>query len=100
MMCLLVQGAGQDMTTSSLGSSYCVECPDHWRRNLIGIAIAAIVADFVLVAFILALNMTIAVGTLNGILFYMPILCLQTQTLTCHIQLPTLPVCLYYHGLT
>ena len=66
----------------SLGSSHCVKCPDHWRRNLIGIAIAAIVAGFVtvLVAFILALNMTIAVGTLNGILFYANIVFANADT--------------------
>ena len=54
----------------SLGSSRCIPCSDHWRRELIGIVAASFVAGIALVIFMLALNMTIAVGTLNGILFY------------------------------
>ena len=54
----------------SLGSSRCIPCSDHWRRELIGIVAAFFVAGIALVIFMLALNMTVAVGTLNGILFY------------------------------
>ena len=54
----------------SLGTSRCIECPKHWYRNLIGILVAASVAGILLVVFMLALNLTVAVGTLNGILFY------------------------------
>ena len=54
----------------SLGSSRCIPCSDHWRRELIGIVAASFVAGIALVIFMLALNMTVAVGTLNGILFY------------------------------
>ena len=54
----------------SLGSSRCIPCSDHWRRELIGIVAASLVAGIALVIFMLALNMTVAVGTLNGILFY------------------------------
>ena len=55
----------------SLGSPHCIQCTDlQWYRNLIGIVIAAFIAGIVLVIFMLALNMTVAVGTLNGILFY------------------------------
>ena len=41
-----------------------------WLRDLIGIVAASFVAGTALVIFMLALNMTVAVGTLNGILFY------------------------------
>ena len=54
----------------SLGSSRCIKCSINWRRDLIGIVVAAFVAGIALVIFMLALNMTVAVGTLNGILFY------------------------------
>ena len=53
----------------SLYSSRCIECPENWHRDLIGIVIAAFVVGIALVIFMLALNMTVAVGTLNGILF-------------------------------
>ena len=54
----------------SLGSSHCIQCSQNWRRDLIGIVVAAFIAGIALVTFMLALNMTVAVGTLNGILFY------------------------------
>ena len=54
----------------SLGSNRCVQCSENWRRDLIGIVIAAIIAGILLVISMLALNMTVAVGTLNGIFFY------------------------------
>lgn len=54
----------------SLGSSRCIHCTESWHRDLIGIAIAGFVAGIALVILMLALNMTVAVGTLNGLLFY------------------------------
>ena len=54
----------------SLGSPRCIECSNNWLEILIGIVIAAFIAGIALVIFMLALNMTVAVGTLNGIFFY------------------------------
>ena len=54
----------------SLGSSCCLPCPSYWPALLIAITIAAILAGIALVAFFLILNMTVAVGTLNGLIFY------------------------------
>jgi hypothetical protein len=64
----------------SLGSSRCIPCSDHWLRNMIGIAVAAFIAGIALVIFMLALNLTVAVGTLNGILFYANIVAANTET--------------------
>ena len=54
----------------SLGSSHCIKCPERWYLNLLGLVIAAFIAGIALVTVLLVLNMTVAVGTLNGILFY------------------------------
>ena len=54
----------------SLGSSSCIKCPKTWLAHLIGILIGALIAGIVLVAIIFTLNMTVAIGTLNGIIFY------------------------------
>ncbi len=64
----------------SLGSSRCIHCKQNWRRDLIGTVVAAFIAGIALVILMLALNvnMTVAVGTLNGILFYVH----KMQTLT------------------
>ena len=65
----------------SLGSPHCIQCTDlHWYRNLIGIVITAFIAGIVLVIFMLALNMTVAIGTLNGILFYANIVSANADT--------------------
>ena len=61
----------------SLGSSRCIECP---RQYLIGIVIAAFIAGIALVIFMLALNMTVAVGTINGIFFYANIVAANADT--------------------
>ena len=54
----------------SLGSSRCIQCSENWYQDLIGIIVVAFIVGIALVIFMLALNMTVAVGTLNGILFY------------------------------
>ena len=64
----------------SLGSPRCIECSDDWQKNLIGIVIASFIAGIALVIFMLALNMTVAVGTLNGILFYANIVSANADT--------------------
>ena len=64
----------------SLGNPCCIPCPEHWYRNLIGIVIAAFIAGIALVVFMLALNMIVAVGTLNGILFYAHIVAANADT--------------------
>ena len=53
----------------SLGSSRCLSCPSYWPALLITITIAALLAGIALVALLLVLNMTVAVGTLNGLIF-------------------------------
>ena len=67
-------------TSLSLGSPRCIPCSKYWHRNLIGIVIAAFIAGIALVIFMLVLNMTVAVGTLNGILFYADIVSANAVT--------------------
>ena len=64
----------------SLDSSRCIQCSENWRRNLVGIVLAALMAGIGLVVSMLALNMTIAVGTLNGILFFANIVAANAET--------------------
>ena len=54
----------------SLGSSKCVRCPPYWPGLLVTIAIVFILSGIGLVAFLLVLNLTVAIGTLNTIIFY------------------------------
>ena len=64
----------------SLDSSRCIQCSKHWYQNLIGIIIAAFVAGLALVFVIFVFNMTIAVGTLNGILLYSNLIAANADT--------------------
>ena len=66
----LLCGSCQPDHSLSLGSSHCLQCPGYWPALLIAITIAAILAGIALVALFLILNMTVAVGTLNGLMFY------------------------------
>ena len=54
----------------SLGSSKCVACPTYWPGLLVTIIIVFIISGIGLVAFLLVLNLTAAIGTLNAIIFY------------------------------
>ena len=54
----------------SLGSSRCIQCTENWQHDLMGVAVAAFIAGIALVFLMLSLNMTFAIGTLNGIFFY------------------------------
>ena len=66
----LLCGSCQPGLSLSLGSSRCLPCPSYWPALLIAITIAAILAGIALVALFLILNMTVAGGTLNGLIFY------------------------------
>ena len=54
----------------SLGSAKCVVCPSNWHGLLVIIILAAFSAGMLLVFVLLAFNLTVAVGTLNSIIFY------------------------------
>ena len=54
----------------SLGSSRCLHCPTYWPGLLVMIVILFILSGVGLVALLLVLNLTVAVGTLNAIIFY------------------------------
>ena len=69
----LLCGSCQPGLSLSLGSSRCVHCPSYWPVVFILITVAAILAGVIMVAVLLVLNMTVAVGTLNGLIFYVNI---------------------------
>ena len=64
----------------SLGNTRCIQCSENWHRDLIGIVVAAFIAGVASVIFMFSLNMTVAVGTLNGILFYANIVAANADT--------------------
>ena len=70
----LLCGSCEPGLSLSLGSSLCLSRPIYWPALLTSITIAAILAGIALVTLLLTLNMTVAVGTLNGLLLYVNIL--------------------------
>ena len=66
----LLCGMCKNGLSLSLGGSGCIACPGYWPALLVVTLTAAIIGGVVLVAIILVLNLTVAVGTLNGIIFY------------------------------
>ena len=59
-------GSCQQNLSHVLGTSYCKECSSHFLL-LIPVFIAA---GIVLVVFLMLLNLTVSVGTINGLIFY------------------------------
>ena len=54
----------------SLGSSHCLQCLAYWPGVLVVIITSSLLAGLILVASLLMLNLTVAAGTLNGLIFY------------------------------
>lgn len=67
----LLCGACQPSFSLSLGSSRCIPCSEKiWYRNLAVFIVASVLAGIGLVALIFIFNLTVAQGTLNGLIFY------------------------------
>ena len=54
----------------SYGSSHCLPCPKRWYLRLIVMTMMILLMGVCLVALLMFLNMTVAVGTINGLIFY------------------------------
>ena len=63
-------GICQPNLSLSLGSSRCLPCPNIWPLVFISITLAALIAGILLVTVVLVLNMTVADGMINAIIFY------------------------------
>ena len=71
----------------SLGSSKCIKCPKNWHVLLAAIIIASFFAGMILVFILLVFNLTVAVGTINSIIFYANIIYANKSILFNHWQL-------------
>ena len=72
-------GTCQSNLSLSLGSSHCISCSTSWPTILIVLTIS-LLAGIALVSLLLVLNLTVAVGTLNGITFYVNIIAGNVST--------------------
>ena len=73
-------GACQPALSLSLGSSLCLLCSTRWPVLTIFITIGAVLTGVVLIFLILVLNLTVAIGTLNGLIFYANIIAANKGT--------------------
>ena len=64
----------------SLGSSHCVQCSAQWPLLFVAILTAAFLAGVALAAILLFLNLTVATGVLNGIIFYANVIHANSST--------------------
>ena len=56
--------------TLSLGSSQCLKCPTYWPALIAVIIVTALLSGLALVVIMLYLNLTVAAGSLNALIFY------------------------------
>ena len=71
----------------SLGNSKCIKCPQNWHKLLAIIIVISIVAGILLVILLLVLNLTVAIGTINAIVFYTNIIFANRSIFFNHWQL-------------
>ena len=63
----------------SLGSSRCIECPRPWPAICAVMLVTTFIGGLALITLILVLNVTVAKGTLNAIIFYANVLYANNQ---------------------
>ena len=66
----------------SVGSSNCIHCSKFWVAQMIGTVLAVLITGIILVTLFLQLNLTVAVGTINGLIFYANIVGSTSEPLT------------------
>ena len=76
----------------SLGSSKCMMCSNGWHGRFVEIFIAFIIAGILLVVSLLVLNITVAVGTFNSIIFFANILNINRSEYFSQPHLTFIPV--------
>ena len=64
----------------SLGSSRCLQCPTYWPGLFVLIVIVFTLSGIGLVVLLLVLNLTVAIGTLNAVIFYANIMTVTKRT--------------------
>ena len=63
-------GSCRVKSSLSLASSHCLSCHSHWPAVSVVILLAATLAGIMLVTALLAVNMTVSIGLINGFIFY------------------------------
>ena len=81
----------QQNLSLSLGSSHCLLCHSHWPVVTIIILLAFLIAGILLIAVILVLNMTVAVGLINGFIFYSNIIAVACSCTSMPVSAPSFP---------
>ena len=71
----------------SLGNLKCIKCPHNWHKLLAIIIVISIVAGILLVILLLVLNLTVAIGTINSMVFYTNIIFANRSIFFNHWQL-------------
>ena len=82
-------GSCRDGYSLLMGSNKCGRCGNYWYNTLAWIALFAVMG-LLLVIILIALNLTVSVGTLNGLLFYANIVKLYEPVFSRNGGLPVL----------
>ena len=84
----LLCGACKPGYSLSVGSSRCMTCHNWFKVSTALFCLGVIILGIALVGLILVLDLTVAVGTINGIVFYANIIA-TNSSLFCHFPRPT-----------
>ena len=64
----------------SHGNSRCIPCSKTWYKGFVPVLVISAVVGILLVVFLMAFNLTVATGTLNGLIFYANIIGTNSST--------------------
>ena len=67
-------------TSLSIGNLHCMKCPTYWPLLTVVLLMTSILAGVLFVALVCSLNLTVAVGTLNRVIFYANIVAASTNS--------------------
>ena len=73
----------------SHGSSRCIPCSKAWYKGSVPVLAISAVVGIIIVVLLMALNLTVAVGTLNGLIFYANIIGINKSTFFSGLSLST-----------
>lgn len=76
----LLCGACQPGFSLSMGTTHCIKCPSYWRAILLINILVGVFSGLIILIILFGFNVTVATGTINGLIFYANIVLALNRT--------------------
>ena len=92
----LLCGGCRDNLSQVFGSSRCSDCSNYNALNVIGLVVLFAMLGLGLILFLEVVDMTVTEGTLNSVIFYMNVVCVNRSSFFGHSQTPVIKVLMVF----